>query len=333
MLYLADLGLVNALGIAWFDAIGPDGEKLEHEKNLARYIIARYGALPMVWTLCGEVAGYVPGPQREKYLRYWREVALFMESLAGYETLQTAHSWSELPYSAYYESEDWFDFTLNQAGHGNLPINSENYSDWFNAHPDKPFIEGESMYELCSTLESIGPRSCSDDLVRRAAYTAIQCGCCGYTYGAQGIWDSVWDITDIRPWAPIFNRFGATWGEAIDAPGGEQMGIMKTFYEEHEFHRLIPDRGSNNDANIFRSKIKHLILALPDRSRIIVYFPNSPVGTCSLSGMNDAEYHARWFDPRSGEYSEPFSVKPSDGQWETPAPPSFHDWLLVIETQ
>ncbi len=122
MLYLADLGFVNALGLAWFQASGFEGEHIPYVKNLARYIIARYGALPVVWTLCGGAAGYAPGPMRENYLRYWRKITLHIERLDGYGHLQTAHAWSELPYAAYYEAEDWFDFSLNQAGHGNLPI-------------------------------------------------------------------------------------------------------------------------------------------------------------------------------------------------------------------
>ena len=58
MQHLADLGFINALGFAWSGSIE---QGVEHQKHLARYIIARYGALPVVWTLAGEVAGYFPG--------------------------------------------------------------------------------------------------------------------------------------------------------------------------------------------------------------------------------------------------------------------------------
>ena len=77
MQYLADLGLVNALGQAWFMSI--DGD-LQHQKNLARYLVARYGALPMVWTLAGETAGYEPGEARRR-IDGWREVALLIQKL------------------------------------------------------------------------------------------------------------------------------------------------------------------------------------------------------------------------------------------------------------
>ena len=82
MYYLADCGLVNALGFAWFMSI------LDHIpvwKNLARYIIARYGALPIVWTLSGEVAGYAPEPMRSRLIDDWRQVALYVEELDSYQ--------------------------------------------------------------------------------------------------------------------------------------------------------------------------------------------------------------------------------------------------------
>ena len=62
-------------------------------------------------------------------------------------------------------------------------------------------------------------------MLRRVAYMSIQAGGCGYTYGAQGIWDVVWEKGRPNPMA-LFNRFDITWAEAIDGPGGEQMGYM-----------------------------------------------------------------------------------------------------------
>ena len=62
-----------------------------------RYIVARYGALPMVWTLAGEVAGYSGGEVRQQCIDGWREVAKLVERIDGYGTLQTAHYTNERP--------------------------------------------------------------------------------------------------------------------------------------------------------------------------------------------------------------------------------------------
>lgn len=329
MHYIAGLGMVDALGLGWYGAVGAAGEGLDAVKRLARYVIARYGALPVVWTLAGDTGGSLPGKPREENLRLWREVALYIEKLDGYGTLQTAHPCSVLPYADFYEGESWFDFTLNQAGHGNLPLHFLNYRDWFAAHPHKPFVEGEAMYELCSTLETNGPRLCTDELVRRAAYTAIQCGCCGYSYGAQGIWDSVWDEADRRPWADLFNRFGITWTQALEAPGGKQMGYLCRFYKQQQFHLLTPDLDPERDAG-FGTQSQLLVLADSSRSHFVIYYPNSLCAPCCLTGMKPGSYTLQWFDPRTGLYGENVTFTPENGTWTTPPPKDRNDWLLVV---
>ena len=205
MQYIADKGLVNALGFAWAGSVLG---KLELQKNLARYIVARYGALPVVWTLAGEVAGYT-STDRQACIDGWREVALLVEKLDGYGTLQTAHYTNERPYADYYFDEGWFDFTLNQGGHGDLPIYAYYQREHMKKHPGKPFIEGEEMYEFVSTLEPNGSRLCTADMTRRCAYLSIQNGACGYTYGAQGIWDTVLEKPEKPDPRNVFNRLAS----------------------------------------------------------------------------------------------------------------------------
>lgn len=189
MAYVADAGLVNALGQAWAFSIRGD-HGVEHQKHLARYLVARYGAYPMVWTLAGEVAGYGK-EDRAALIDGWREVALEIEARDGYGHLATAHYTNERPFADYYQDEAWMDFTLNQAGHGDYLIKASDYFDYLAAHDDKPFVEGEALYEFCSTLEEMGTRLCTADMLRRVAYICMQAGGAGYTYGAQGIWDNV----------------------------------------------------------------------------------------------------------------------------------------------
>ena len=97
MYYLADKGIVNALGFAWFMSIENQVEKY---KNLARYIMARYGALPMVWTLAGELGGYDKARQ-PFYVEEWRKVALYMQELNSYRHPMTAHYTNERPFASY----------------------------------------------------------------------------------------------------------------------------------------------------------------------------------------------------------------------------------------
>ena len=327
MYALADLGLVNALGFAWFMSVK---DQVEHEKNLARYIVARYGALPVVWTLAGEAAGYSGEPLRSQYLEGWLEVAKYLESIDGYGSLQTAHYTNERPFADYYQEESWFDFTLNQAGHGDYPISPAHYRDFRRKYPGKPLIEGEALYEFCSTLEELGTRMCTADMLRRVAYMSIQLGGCGYTYGAQGIWDCVWEKGQSNPMA-LFNRFDVTWYEAIDGIGGRQMGYMKQFYEENRFWEMLPYTGCGEEDRLLFAKKAPLVTVNEERTRAVVYYGDTCRKGALVEGMENGTYRLRWFDPRTGEYTEEGRMTLEDKGLMLPAKEKSGDWLLSAE--
>ena len=337
MYYIADKGLVNAIGFGWGHSILG---KLNLQKNLARYIVARYGALPVVWTLAGEVAD-TNSPKYRERLDGWREVALLVEKLDGYNTLQTAHYTNERPFPGYYQDESWYDFTLNQAGHGDLPITAKEYREHRAKYPKKPFIEGEALYELCSTLEINGRRMCTADMMRRTAYLSIQAGGCGYTYGAQGIWDTVWESPEKPDPKNTFNAYGVSWIDGIDAVGGDQMTYLKKFYEDVDFSKLLPVRDCFISAYPFDDEIRRdmynpLITANSDMSAIVMYYPTiRRAGDGSkITGLRDTPYCARWFNPRTGEYtliSDRLSA--TGGEWEIPGLPSYGDWLLLLQAK
>ncbi len=330
MYYLADSGFVNALGFAWSMSILKDAGL---QKNLARYIVARYGALPIVWTLAGEVAGYGREEERTLLINGWREVAEYIEKLDGYGTLQTAHYTNERPFADYYQEESWFDFTLNQAGHGDFTVRPEDYREFFKKYSKKPFIEGECFYEFCSTLEENGTRMCTADMLRRAAYMSVQLGGCGYTYGAQGIWDNVLEKGQSSPIGIIFNRFDITWYEAIEGIGAEQMGYMRAFYEKVHFEELKPYTSPDNKAemNVFE-KMPPLVTINKNKDRIIVYYGDSTTTTAEINGLQKGVYQLMWFNPRNGEYltySE--NLISIDGEWKLPVKKDKGDWLLIAE--
>lgn len=334
MRYIADAGLVNALGLAWGMSI--DG-KIDVYKNLARYVVARYGSLPVVWTLAGEVAGY-DSSQRQKLIDGWREVALSIERADGYRNLQTAHYTNERPFADYYQDEDWFDFTLNQAGHGDYPISARYYRDYRAKYPNKPFIEGEALYEGVSSLEENGSRIVDAAMMRRAAYLSIQLGGCGYTYGAQGIWDTVWDKSESAPFT-IFNLGKRTWIDGIDAEGGCQMTYLRDFYENVKFAQLAPSPGCYKtdmgftDDTLF-GMFAPYVSADNDMSTVVLYFSSSSRSSqngAKIRYLQNRSYTAEWFDPRTGEYTAfADDVRPLNGEWTVPEKPSSEDWLLLI---
>lgn len=329
MAYVADAGLVNALGFAWYDELlQPNG--MERMKTLARYVVARYGALPVVWTLAGEVAGYDPA-HREELIAGWDEVARVIESCDGYGHLQTAHYTTRRPMEEYYQDASWHDLTLGQAGHGDYLVGEGDYREFFSAHHEKPFVEGEAMYEGCSTLEENGSRQVTPAMVRRVAYMVMQLGGCGYTYGAQGIWDCVWDEAFFEDPANdvlvgMFNRFHWTWRDGIDAPGAVQLGHWKRFYEDVRFWELAPyERPGANGA---RWRKQPMATVSEQCDRIAAYYTEAARKPLRVEGLAAGEWTWRWFDSRTGEWGEPCSIA-LDGTWTLPPRPDCNDWCLT----
>lgn len=328
MYYLADKGLVNALGFAWFMSIENNVEKYQ---NLARYFMARYGALPMVWTLAGEVGGY----DKEKqpfYVNEWRKIALYLQKINSYRHPMTAHYTNERPFAAYYQDEDWMDFTLNQAGHGDYVLSVDDYKAFLREHGDKPFVEGEALYEYCSTLEENGTRLCTDAMLRRVAYLTIQAGGCGYTYGAQGIWDVVWEKGQKNAMA-LFNRFDVTWAQAIDGPGGAQMGFMRRFYEDQRFWELYPYRADQDAVGDPFGKKMPLITVTKDKSRWVFYYPEATRKSGDIKDFQPGDYTMQWFDPRDGAYGNSSLFTVGQNGFRIPTKPDLQDWCLVIKKE
>ncbi len=334
MQYIADAGLVNALGLDWANGIV---DLMDAHKNMVHYFIARYGALPLVHTIAGEAAGYSGGEMRKKSIAGWREIGKEIRKTDGYHQLITAHYNTARPFEDYYFDEDWYDFTLNQAGHGDYPLTPGDFSDYRKTHVGKPFVEGESMYEGCSTLEPIGSRYCTDDMMRRIAYISMQVGASGYTYGAQGIWDTLYE----KPEGPeqenpmnIFNRYNVTWYEAIDLPGADQLTLMREFYEASDFHSLRPEEDLLVPEGTFGNPLlaglrTPMAMADPEKKTVVLYYGAAVRGAALLQGLKD-RYEMEWFNPRNGEYTALGTVAAENGCIHAPVKPDGQDWVLRL---
>jgi Protein of unknown function (DUF4038)/Domain of unknown function (DUF5060)/Putative collagen-binding domain of a collagenase len=327
MAYIADRGLVNALGLGWFSAIDKDVEGLQ---RFARYVVARYGSYPMVWTLGGEVAGYDPD-RRQARLDGWREVALTIREADGYDQPRTAHATAERPIAPYYQGEDWLTLTLNQHAHGDFDLSPDHYRDQLSRHPGTPLVEGESMYEGLVSVESAGRRPVTDTMVRQVAYRAIQSGCCGYTYGAQGCWNAAWDRDDGKSmWGDL------PWYDGIDLPGATQLGHLRRLYEEVGWHRLRPFKECfSSEYALNNTVFAPNVTASLEMDTVVVYFGEtfrSQEGTSTLSLLRSGAYTLRWFDPRTGDFSViDKGAQTVRGELMLPDKPDGQDWVLVVQ--
>ncbi|MDO4168206.1 MAG: DUF4038 domain-containing protein [Eubacteriales bacterium] len=329
MKYLADCGLLIAVGYAWFYDMPKCG--VERYKALAKYTAARYGAYPVAWTLAGELPGYMDG--KEEQIRLWNEVAKECEKWNVYDNLQSVHLANDRPFPLLYQEEPWFDFAMSQAGHGDFDMAQQMYADFKKMYKGHPVLESEATYEGATSNEYVS-RVIPAKMMRRLAYLIMQSGGCGYTYGCNGVWELQWEagVGGIG-WGDM------AWWDGLELPGADQLTIFRDFYESVNWSRLKPLKKEQAITRSFfmeadnRSSI--FFTGDADMRTIVGYFTETSMRSFLLKGLTAKQYHAYWVNPENGEKTE-FEeiICPVDGEWNYNGQDAFanrEDRLLVLE--
>jgi hypothetical protein len=329
--HLVDSGLMPCIVGMWgyhLPRIGVEGVK-----RYWRYIVARYGAYPVVWCVAGE--GTMPyylsqtkQEDKEFQRKAWCEVTSYVRQIDPYHNLLSIHPAT----NARDMSEDagLFDFEMLQTGHGcydSLEPTARAVLKAVGREPRMPVVNSEVNYE--------GIRGqCWQDVVRLSFYISVFNGVAGHTYGANGIWQL--NEKD-KPYGP--SPHGRSWGnmpwqEAAQLPGGRQVAlggrfIMRLAWWELENHpEWVEQKREQTDRRAIRC------MGIPRRLRLI-YVPllwSPPV----IKGIeNDVGYRAYYFDPCTGaQYNLGDVTADENGNWRAAKPPpEAHDWVIVLEAR
>ncbi len=326
--HLVDSGLMPCIVGMWGYYLPQIG--VEKVKHFWRYLVARYGAYPVVWCLAGE--GTMPyylskTPKEDAALqkRGWTEVAAYVRSIDPYNNLITIHP--SRRGREVLEDSSLMDFEMLQTGHSDIhdiPGSVKTVCEAVQDKPRMPVIVGEVNYE--GILSRCGPH-----VQRLSFYTAVFNGTAGHTYGANGIWQV--NRKD-QPYgtSPHGRSWGDTpWDVAAALPGGKQVAIGAALFARYPWWRLEkhPEwvEAETNETDPYAVRC----VGIPRRLRLI-YLPwkwNMP----ALVGFEpDVPYTAAFFDPLTAERREVGPVQPnSDGKWQIPLPGEVRDWILILE--
>ena len=331
--HLVESGLVPCIFACWGYYMQLAGADVL--KKHWRYIIARWGAYPVVWCLAGEalMPWYVDRPQSEEEQRRldeetrngWLEVARCLRAVDPYGHPVTAHPGGRG--SREMLADDLVDIEMLQTGHGgfqSLPNTVEQVTESVAQEPHMPVVNGEVSYE------GIGG-TCWQDVQRFMFWVCMLSGAAGHTYGANGIWQL--NRRD-RRYGP--SPHGMTWGnmpweEASQLPGSEQVGIGKRLLERYEWRRLEPARDAVDEHWTPQNYRGSYAARIPGQCTI-VYMPLS-WGSVRVALQPGAQYRAFFFDPATGdEYDIGPAVPDAEGRWVSPAMvPIYQDLVLVVE--
>ena len=309
---------------------------VEKIKRFWRNLVARYGAYPVVWCICGEgVMPYYLSETKEEDAAVqkegWTEVMAYVREIDGYHDLISIHPTRYGREQV--EDPGLMDFEMLQTGHGDLdsvPTTIESVVNSATREPLMPVVNSEVNYE------GILGRAWQN-IQRLCFYHSVLNGTAGHTYGANGIWQM---STREQPYGP--SPHGHCWGntpwrEAAQLPGSRQIGLGGQFMRRFPWWELRrhPEWVGDQPAEPSKENNPYgcITVGIPRKLRI-VYMPLCWTPPPVRGIEPGVAYQAYYFDPCTGEEIDLGEVEAdSEGSWTPPIPPECHDWLLVLEAE
>jgi len=307
---------------------------IERMKQHWRNLVARYGAYPVIWCLAGEGAmPYYLSEDKPRdaaaQKRGWTELGHYVQAIDPFDRPVTIHPTNHGRDQV--EDDSCLDFDMLQTGHGgyaSIPNTVSSVEKAVARTPRMPVVLGEVCYE--GILE--GSRQ---EIQRFMFWSAMLSGACGFTYGANGIWQV---NTEETPFGP--SPHGASWGntpwtEAYRLPGSAHLGAAKRILERYPWWRFqshpewVEPHASSADYML------PYAAGIPGEVRVI-YFPR-PLAPwakpCHVTGLEpEARYRAAFLDPKDGAEHTLGQVA-GQTSWPVPVAPIIQDWVLVLERE
>ncbi len=329
IIHLCENGIVPCIVGSWgffMKFAGKDALR-RHWEN----IIARWAAYPVVWCLAGEanMTFYDSDVPYEEHLRNsrrdWNDIALFVHATDPFSRLVTVHPTSNGHEQI--DDETLLGLDMLQTGHSGFLSLIPTLKQVKAALGRKklPVINSEVCYE------GIAGSSHAD--IQRFLFTAcVLMGCCGHTYGANGIWQLN------APDCPYgVSPHGAGWGdtpwtEAYRLPGSLHIGRIKKFITRYDWQLFELHQEWVDSANDLGSYYGHFAAGIRRRVRIIYKpFPCGDFwGSVLLHGIEtDVRYNPVTDETRDLGFAQP----DENGDWRLPRANAFGDLLFSLAAE
>jgi len=347
--HLVESGIVPAMVGAWgwhmrmISNETIDGGKGKWFNRHWRYLIARYGAYPVIWIVAGEM--------RHPYLN---DVAKYLRENDPYKHLMTMHPPGVPEMQSgrkVVKDESLVDFDFLQTAHNewsSAPITVSQVTMSYSKTPPMPVVNGEVVYEWHKNQSR-------HDLQRFMFWTCMLNGAAGHTYGAGGVWQM---NTEKVHGSMAYETI--PWHVAMHYPGSAQLGMGKKLLEEYSWWRfephpewvephsttLLEPHAEWYDNHKKWAELKGrwdlpYAAGIPGEVRFIYIPGNNDYHMTAPVVRNlepDVDYHAFLFDPIWGKRFDLGKIgksKPQGGRanndYQPPQLPSPQDWILVLE--
>ncbi len=341
--YLVEAGLVPCMVGFWGYFL--DFAGAEVLKKHWKYLIARYGAYPVVWCAAGEAL--LPYYQSEEFAQLlatpdmntwlpaekraaWSDMMRMIKTTDPYQHPLTIHP--IIHGTDQVDDPSTMDFDWLQTGHGgyqSLASTINTLEDALGREPKMPVLVSEVCYE--GILE--GSR---EEVQRFLFWTCLLSGAAGHTYGANGIWQV---NTPEQPHGA--SPHGIAWGnipwqDAYKLPGSRQIGLAKRVFERFAWWQFEQHPEWIDPHETPQERQLSYAAGIPGQVRLI-YMPvgavridnNQPVLKQLEAGV---VYRASYFDPKTGNSYDLGTVTGNaQGEFQIPKPPILQDWVMILE--
>lgn len=327
----AQAGLLNVPVMLWAIGAGSNpsvdpGYSLPEDQAvlLARYMVARWGAYPVMWILAGD------GKYTGEYAARWRRIgrAVFADA-AGMPVAM--HCGGQQWPADEFRGELWLSVLGYQSGHGD----SDEHWQWlvtgppanqWDAIPRLFQLNLEPAYENHLAYQSKQPHQAP--AVRRGLYwSLLNAPTAGVTYGGHGVWG--WDDGSGPPVDHPGSGTPLPWREALTMPGAEQVAYLGDFFRSIAWWRLRPDLDLLAVQPGAHAVQRYVLAARsPEGDLVVVYTPTGEELRLKLAGIRPG-YTATWCNPRTGERTPASSEHAGDLTGFIP--PDAEDWLLILQ--
>ena len=337
---LLENGIVPCIFGAWGEFLDRMG--VEKMKAHWRYLVARWGAYPVVWSLCGEALLFYEKAGRETVLerrKGWTEVCRYLRGVNPHKRLITVHPTDPNDSRSMLDDEGLVDINMLQTGH--LPyavdITVQTVKSSIAKEPPMPVINGEVCYEGIHG-------ACWHDVQRFYFWSAVLSGAAGHAYGAVTL-----HVFQTREERHVHDNdcffVDGCWEDDYKLPGSYQVGLGRRFMERYPWQRFSrrAESGMTGEEALysFAAGIEKQVwafylpsLAMPEKYQYYCCYGHSWGDEKKLYIQIEpgADFFAFFFNPRTGEDSFVEDVVPNDdGAWLFPQKPSGEDWLLVLQ--
>ncbi len=317
-----ELGLVLALVPTWGDkwnqkwGVGPEVFTPENALEYGKFLSVRYAGYDnIIWILGGD------RPVESEKQRAVIEAMAAGLKAGGSRHLITFHPTGGEGSSQSFPEADWLDFHMWQSGHNRDAPNYSLIAEDYGREPVKPVLDGEPGYEDHKAGFEMANGYLDDYDCRKSLYWALFAGACGHTYGCHAIWQF------FEPHRAPVNHPRRSWRAALDLPGGGQMGLARQLDDRFPFlggapaqELLVAVPAAPQHVGAVRSTVG---------GHVLFYFPSNTAVQIRMDCFVGATVKAYWFDPRSGQLGQGWSIAREPVLEFQPAGWG-PDWVLIL---